>query len=56
MQELSEVRGQFESDHKMSLTNIYLPRLGCGCGKLEWDTVREVIKPILDDRFIVINN
>ena len=33
---------------------IVMPRPGCGNGRLNWEDVREVIAPILDDRFHVI--
>ena len=34
---------------------VYLPRPGCGLGGLIWADVRAKISPILDDRFIVVN-
>jgi hypothetical protein len=33
---------------------ICLPRPGCGNGQLEWRDVKQVIRPILDDRFVVV--
>ena len=36
------------------LKRIVLTRPGCGCGGLYWPHVREVIAPILDNRFTVI--
>jgi hypothetical protein len=33
---------------------IVIPRPGCGNGKLEWSDVRNVLAPILDDRFHII--
>lgn len=34
---------------------IYLPRVGCGNGRLEWKVVRPILKKILtSDRFIVV--
>lgn len=34
---------------------VVLPRPGAGNGRLQWQSVREVIKPILDDRILVIH-
>lgn len=46
----------------VALANIYpwekvfLPRLGCGPGGLDWEeTVRPLYKLILDDRFVVVH-
>lgn len=33
---------------------VFLPRPGCGGGGLKWETVRPVIKPLLDERFVVV--
>lgn len=34
---------------------IVLPRVGCGCGGLDWDTVvRPVCEKILDSRFMLV--
>lgn len=38
----------------LGLKKVYLPRPGCKNGGLEWNVVKEVLAPILDDRFIVI--
>jgi hypothetical protein len=38
------------TDH---FNRIYLPRPGCGNGRLTWETVRPVIEPFLDNRFTV---
>ena len=32
---------------------IYLSKPGVGNGRLQWEKVREIIEPILDERFIV---
>ncbi|MCK5615962.1 ADP-ribose-binding protein [Candidatus Pacearchaeota archaeon] len=34
--------------------NILLPRPGCSNGKLEWEKVKLIIEPLLDDRFTVV--
>lgn len=36
---------------------IALPRPGCENGELDWETeVRPILKPLLDDRFVVYNS
>jgi hypothetical protein len=34
---------------------IYIPRPGCGNGKLSWEIVKVILEPILDDRFIIVD-
>ncbi len=34
---------------------IFLPRPGCGNGRLSWTVVRERIEPLLDDRFVILS-
>jgi len=34
---------------------IYLPRPGCGNGKLKWKDVRPIIENILDDRILIVS-
>ena len=38
---------------KLNLTTVWLPQPGCTNGHLDWETVKKVIEPYLDDRFIV---
>lgn len=38
---------------KYGYKNIALPKPGCSNGKLRWSEVRDVIEPLLDDRFII---
>lgn len=40
---------------EMKLDHVYLPRPGCGNGKLKWPEVKELLKPIFDDRFIIVD-
>ena len=46
---------KFEQANRLNMSNIYLPRVGCGCGKLIWKDVKKILEPILDDRFIVVS-
>lgn len=32
---------------------VAMPRIGCGNGGLDWNEVKPIIEPMLDDRFIV---
>jgi len=34
---------------------VFLPRPGCGNGRLPWPSVRERIEPLLDDRFVILS-
>jgi len=39
---------------KFGITEVYMPRPGCGAGELDWRReVKPILEPILDDRFIV---
>ena len=41
--------------NKPQIEAIYIPRPGCGNGNLNWEDVKLVIEPILDDRFTVVS-
>lgn len=41
---------------KLEYFKVVLPRPGCGNGRLMWAQVKPIIEPILDERFIVVNN
>lgn len=41
-----------ETDSKVT---VYLPRPGCGNGKLTWNMVKPVIEPVLSDQVIVVS-
>ena len=41
--------------NEYGLTNIYLTKPGCANGHLDWNNVRSVIEPILDDRFTIVD-
>lgn len=39
---------------KFGIEAVYLPRPGCGNGRLAWDEVRLIIEPLLDDRVTIV--
>lgn len=38
-----------------SFSNIYVPRVGCGCGGLSWEKVRPILIKYLDDRYTIVS-
>lgn len=38
-----------------SFSSVAVPRPGCGNGHRNWEDVKPVIEPILDDRFIIVS-
>lgn len=42
-----------ELTNQRGWTTVALPRIGCGNGGLDWDEVKPIIQPLLDDRFII---
>lgn len=45
-----------EAIDNLGLTNVLLPRPGCGNGQLSWEKVKPIIESILDDRVTVITH
>ena len=39
---------------KFQINNVFLPRPGCGLGRLNWEQVKPILQPILDDRISII--
>lgn len=42
-----------ELTDRMGWKKVLLPRMGCGHGELKWEDVKQVVEPLLDDRFTV---
>ena len=43
--------------NNFAIKRIYIPRPGCGLGRLKWEDVKPVLeKHLIDDRFIIITN
>jgi len=40
----------------MEWKKVIIPRPGCGSGNLNWGVVKNLLSPILDDRFYIITN
>ena len=43
------------TDSPENKLNIYLPRPGCGNGRLTWPMVKPVLEPILSDRVVIVS-
>lgn len=39
----------------LEFNQIYLPKVGCGLGNLDWNEVKPLLERYLDDRFIVVS-
>jgi macro domain-containing protein len=41
--------------NRYDLAGIVVPRMGCGIGGLSWTDVKQVVEPILDNRFTIVS-
>lgn len=48
-----ELQERVETDSTIPLP-VYLPWVGCGNGGLSWDSIRPILLPLLDDRFVAV--
>lgn len=39
-----------------NFANVYVPRVGCGNGKLKWEHVKPILEKYLDDRYTIVWN
>lgn len=53
---LRSIEGLVTMVTNLGYKNVLLPRPGCGNGGLDWEMVKPVIEPLLDDRFTVVYN
>lgn len=49
----SSARQLVEMTDKFGWSVVYMPRPGCGYGRLSWEQVKPILEPILDGRFFV---
>ena len=52
---INELQKKAEASSRYT-DRVYLPRLGCGNGRLKWEDVKPVLEPYFDDRFIIMTN
>jgi hypothetical protein len=38
------------------METVWMPRPGCGNGRLDWADVKPMLEPILDDRFVAVTH
>lgn len=50
-----QLRAMADGNPRWNDRHVYLPRPGCGNGRLLWTTVKAVIEPIFDDRFVIVD-
>lgn len=49
------VKQLVEVADKFRYRKVAIPRPGCGNGRLQWPEIKELIAPLLDDRFTVVH-
>jgi hypothetical protein len=50
---VKELRKILDEEDCGIITPVYLPRVGCGNGKLDWKDVKPILEKYLDKRFII---
>ncbi len=48
-------RQAMEIATKFELCSVVLPQVGCGLGGMQWKDVSHILRPILDNRFVVVS-
>ena len=43
-----------ELTDKQEWGRVCLPRVGCGFGGLDWEEVRDILSPVFNDRFVIV--